>query len=357
MSRVMDHPRNFVSQTNIDTSQIFKRSLFTCAIPNSRCVVVVGKRVTKSSATISAAIFDIDTCLYSDLPDIPCAISCEGAIIYDFLYVVSFDKIHRISLSKPSSWEPVHHRVVKEPVHSVLSREDFLFIFNQHGTNLVYDTRENECTIMSPMKTLRVGFASVVIQNKIFIIGGYGYFSCRNLASVEVYDISKRSWSEAPPLPRELGSSAATAIKTWIVVTGGDYDDGNLSPQSFLFETLTNKWTTHKFGLSTPRTNHCCIEIGERDIICTGGQDIDEEFCSTEVISRRCLIPSWDVIKHFVLLRKLVDENRASPTMRKKLKREKYAGMNANVNINTLLQILMTDTDWDILREILSFLI
>ena len=65
------------------------------------------------------------------------------------------------------------------------------------------------------------------------------------------------------------------------------------------------------------------------------------------------MLPSWDNIKHFVLLRRLVDDGRAqSINVNKKIKND-----SSDLDDHKVIQKLLTGVIQDVFREVLKFLI
>ena len=112
------------------------------------------------------------------------------------------------------------------------------------------------------MPNPRVGFKTVVIADKIYLIGGSGVQARgERLTSIEVYDPINEKWrmiSEAPTVRRPF---SVVAVKGKIYVFGGDTEDGELSPDVEVFDTgfravtAKDKLPTHWGALKMKRQN------------------------------------------------------------------------------------------------------
>lgn len=361
----------------IEDQDFFKRTEFACAVHEDRYIFVAGGR-QNSGELFSAAIYDTQTDTQIALPDLPERMySCGGAISNGYFYVAPYGKIYRMSIATRVEWELVHTPEFEGYVDAMHSHGNKLYMFLNAGREvIVYDTVTNKCIAMPPTLTSRDNFASAVVGDKIYIIGGWDVKSDKYLSSVEVFNIPTQSWSTAPPVPRALYGAAATVFGRWIVVTGGS----NRESLSYIFDTMKQKWTETDVGLSPPRINHSCVTIGSQ-IVSVGGEYEWEKCCSIEAIDTQKLVSKWEVIKPFVLMQRLIEDGRAYPVT-KPSRKTKYAAASwsvikkfvlmqpiicqdrksraitkrRNKIANMVLEKLMTDMCTDIFREVLSYL-
>ena len=311
----------------IYNQDLFKRTEFACAAHEDRYIFVAGGR---QRGLNSAAVYDMLTDTQITLPEFPDRLhSCGGTISNGYFYVVSYGKIYRMSIVTRSKWELVYTELLhtlefEGYVDAVHSHENRLYIFTNSGREvIVYDTVTNECIVMPPTLESRDNFASAVVGDKIYIIGGWDVKSDKYLSSVEVFDIPTQSWSTAPPVPRVLYGAAATVFGRWIILVGGINSTLDSSSPSFVFDTSEQKWTETDVGLSPPRINHSCVTIGSQ-IVSVGGEYEWEKCCSIEAIDTQKLVSKWEVIKPFVLMQRLIEDGRAYPVT-KPLRSPKYA--------------------------------
>lgn len=85
---------------------------------------------------------------------------------------------------------------------------------------------------------------------------------------------------------------------------------------------MKQSWTETDVGLSPPRTNRSFVTIGPQ-IMSVGGEYGREKCCSIEAIDIQKLVSKLDAIKHFILMRGLIDDDRAYP-LTKRSRKIKY---------------------------------
>jgi N-acetylneuraminic acid mutarotase len=129
------------------------------------------------------------------------------------------------------------------------------------NTSEVYDTDTNVWTTAASIPNAAPGSTSVVADNKIYLIGGdktsYGsklYSAPANMN--EIYDPATDSWTLGNPLPNAISYASASATTgamatNGIYVIGGYGNNGNPSDLNQVYDPKTNTWTA---GLSRPAT-------------------------------------------------------------------------------------------------------
>jgi len=83
--------------------------------------------------------------------------------------------------------------------------------------------------------------AAAVAEGRIYLIGGFDTVSNVPVATVRVYDIAARTWSEAAPLPAPRGGHAAVAMEDGIHVIGGGNDRTTLADHD-VYDPRGNTW-------------------------------------------------------------------------------------------------------------------
>lgn len=96
--------------------------------------------------------------------------------------------------------------------------------------------------VLAPTPTARTEVGVAVLNNKIYVIGG---FTPDGIADrVEVYDPATQEWLEAAPLPRALHHVAVAAVNGKIYVVGG-FATGMWTPVSttYAYDPATDSWS------------------------------------------------------------------------------------------------------------------
>lgn len=337
--------------------ELFRRTRFAMAVHEDRYLVIAGGYAsTTGNALKTAGLFDLENASLISLPDLPseryCCGRSHGAILNGCFYMVDYcNAMYRIELST-RNWERVHNLGIKpRHISTVLPDGKHLYAFGDEG-NMRYDPNTNEWTELPQMIRQRNNFASAIVGGKIYIFGGGSYFA---LSSVEIFDIENQSWSVGPHLPIALHNAAATVMGRWILIIGGLCTYNCLSEKTFIFDTLAQQWYHSNVALIPPRAYHGCAAVEGSKIVSVGGEGHGYSlYFSLEIIHRKDLISvSWDTMKHFILVRELLDQGRAFPMTN--YFQKKKGGVNSHSD--DVVQKLITDTNLDMFREILSFLV
>ena len=355
---IFGHISMIKNWTTLSDDLSFKRTEFASAVYEERYIVIVGGYTgLEGKETKSSCVFDIVTHKKLALPDLPVESywygRCYGGILDGYFYIIDdqFGKGARIDLSSRIAWEILQSRGVKPHFISTLISDGLnLFAFCRGGDVHEYDTVTDEWVQLPSMIKVRNDFASAYHEGKIYIIGGGVHFS---ISSMEIYDIATQSWSTAPPLLIALDNPIAVVIGERILLTGEINSHTRNISHSFFFDIYSQSWSESSTKLFTPRIGHSYVTINDSQIISIGGKGKGYKHpmsFSIETLQTSCF--KWDIIKDFVLLRELVNENRAYPV--KKFTQGKYYKKR---KIDCMIQSLVTDLNFDVFREILSFLI
>lgn len=105
-----------------------------------------------------------------------------------------------------------------------------------------YDSRSRQWRKRGDMLDIRDWFATVVVRDSIYLIGGLLWKGVvfEYLASVNVYNPRKETWSDLPAIPIPLLPQGAAAVDGRIYVFGGSGDVGNgveLLPDVVVYDT------------------------------------------------------------------------------------------------------------------------
>jgi hypothetical protein len=116
------------------------------------------------------------------------------------------------------------------------------------GVNEVYDPITDSWTRKTPMPTPRQGFQAHVVDGKIYCIGGYRLVSQSGGRSIqrfnlnEVYDPETDTWTTESPLPTAVYAYASAVINNKIYVIGG-LGGGPTLDLNQIYDPITDTWT------------------------------------------------------------------------------------------------------------------
>ena len=239
--------------------------------------------------------------------------------------------IRRISLSPMSKWEETR-TIIGLRNYTLVSSGSSIFIFDFDMKMHCYDTIADKIsTYVTKIPGCVLSDAVAAMTNRLYAMGrGHGTKLGSN--SVYVFNIATQSLSQAPPLPWPIsGCSATTVLDRWIIYV----EDQDV--KICVFDTFTQEWSQRKVDLSRYCGAYSCITFGSHIIF----------FGRTKLVAIdiKHIIPDWtyEHIKHFILMRKLVDEGRAIPII--PFNRQ-----------DKVVQALMMDMSLDVFRNVLSFL-
>jgi N-acetylneuraminic acid mutarotase len=115
------------------------------------------------------------------------------------------------------------------------------FVFPESLAQTVTVTTESFWTSAAPMPTPRTEVAATVLENEIYVIGGFDE-SSQVTDIVEVYRIANDSWTHAAPLPEPLHHTAAASYNGKIYVVGGYTSPWSPSNKLFIYNPIQNEW-------------------------------------------------------------------------------------------------------------------
>ena len=369
MTRTTDTDYPWVELT---CGQICRQIKLVCGAYKDRFIVFrAGRR--------SIFIYDVQTQTHKFLPDRNISYVSKSTTLDGSLYIFELNnQIQRLSLSLSTSastsaststststsagleWEKVGS-VLKFYPYDVVSEKKSIYLIN-HEFIYCYDTRTDNLTKTSQLPQEGINFSAAAIANKIYIIGG-----CNQVydmvSTVQVFDIASQLWSNAPPLPKALSNTALTTVSNrWIIIVGGyirynNFENFEMNSQIYVFDTLSQQWSESPIQLVPPRVRHKCLTVGSQ-LVCIGGDDHSEHPCPMQAINIKHIIAGWkyELVKHFILMRKLIDENRATSFVTIK-KQKNNASSKVYENTDKVIQAFFTNIGLDVFRNVLSFLI
>ena len=133
----------------------------------------------------------------------------------------------------PSRRDEVKVAVVRDTIYVIGG-----FGWPPFGLGAVLDTIEayqpktNRWREKANMPNLKTNFSTVVVDDKIYLIGGYGIALERfdgYLKTVEVYDPETERWDESPPMPTKNSPFGAAAVNGKVYIFGSERESGEHS--------------------------------------------------------------------------------------------------------------------------------
>jgi N-acetylneuraminic acid mutarotase len=111
------------------------------------------------------------------------------------------------------------------------------------ATNEAYDPETDSWAQKMPMPTPRQHLASVVLYDRLYVIGGRIDGLSSNLDSNEMYDALPDNWTELAPMPSKRGGLAAASSDAdgSIYVFGGESPAGTFNNNES-YRPATDKW-------------------------------------------------------------------------------------------------------------------
>src|ERR671914_150428 len=109
-------------------------------------------------------------------------------------------------------------------------------------TTSTNSTTESFWTAGAPMPTPRTEVTAAVLEDDIYVIGGFDEFG-QVTGIVEVYNIANNTWNKAAaPLPVPLHHTAAASYNGKIYVVGGYTAPWSPSNKLFIYDPVQNSW-------------------------------------------------------------------------------------------------------------------
>ncbi|XP_074654947.1 kelch-like protein 26 [Tubulanus polymorphus] len=149
--------------------------------------------------------------------------------------------------------------------------EHRLFILNRYGTGEVFSMKVSamRTTILDHRITKRqiwekikniTDFEAVVLDNCLYILGGYDNIGKEHLNRVICYNPELDSWDIRAPMLNSRSKFSAAAVQDTIVVSGGEKIPGKSTAAAEIYVPKTDTWLRTGM-LPEPRHNHAAAVI------------------------------------------------------------------------------------------------
>jgi N-acetylneuraminic acid mutarotase len=130
--------------------------------------------------------------------------------------------------------------------------------YTETSINEVYNTKTNTWETKSPLPTAVQGYASALLNGKIYIMGGSRQHTSESTVMINAnqeYNVQNDSWGKATPLPLVVSYGAAVATGNYMVPARiyyvGGYSSSEFSAKTEVYMPETKSWSLA--GNFTPR--------------------------------------------------------------------------------------------------------
>ncbi|TWW63478.1 Kelch-like protein 26 [Takifugu flavidus] len=152
-----------------------------------------------------------------------------------------------------------------------------------------YDPLQNSWNILPEMQEKRCSFSTVVLDGKIYAIGGH--CDPNNIESVERYCPFANTWSYTTPLDLPLSAHAANILHGQIFVSGGLNDGFQCLASMFVYHPQTG--STYLANMVNCRAQHRMEVLGGR-IYVAGGITMGESQAPLDLLACESYDPMAD---------------------------------------------------------------
>jgi N-acetylneuraminic acid mutarotase len=142
--------------------------------------------------------------------------------------------------------------------------------YNETNINEVYDPATDSWSVKTSIPTGVQGYASVVLGNKIYVMGGSRLPSSMVntviVDSNQVYDATSDTWSNATALPKTTSYGAAAVTEDLLapirIYLIGGFADGQFSGKTDVYDPQTNTWSSGD-TMPTARAYLSLVEVND----------------------------------------------------------------------------------------------
>ncbi len=148
-----------------------------------------------------------------------------------------------------------------------------------------YDPATKKWTKKANIPTPGDGFATAVVDGKIYVIGGHTGGNNIILSTVQIYDPATNKWTRGANMPTARWGCAACAINGKIYVTGGSltHASGNVIATVEVYDPATDTWSRVSDMPCRKGGHDACALDGKMYIICGYDNDAIDLFNAGEI--------------------------------------------------------------------------
>jgi len=133
------------------------------------------------------------------------------------------------------------------------------------------------------MPTPRLALSTVVVNGKIYAIGGVTDENLVSISTMEVYDAVRRTWTKKADMPTPRSLFGASVVNGKIYVIGGWVNQGNTFTAGVEeYDPATDRWTK-KTDMPTPRATLSTSVVNGKIYAIGGGDGVSAEFSNVEM--------------------------------------------------------------------------
>jgi len=123
----------------------------------------------------------------------------------------------------------------------------------------------------TPMNQTRKEHASVLLQNSVYVLGGYDGTLNSFLNSCERYDLETDEWKPVAPMWIAKCAFGATTVANRYIFAVGGYDGHERLNTIEKYDSKLDKWVLLDVQLKQPLSNSACFAYSDNSIVILGG--------------------------------------------------------------------------------------
>ena len=134
----------------------------------------------------------------------------------------------------------------------------------------VFDSKRASWTTAAPMRSPRSDHAATALRDGRLLVAG-GTDGPRQLDSVEIYDPARDAWTAAAPMPEPRSQFTITTLPDGRVFVAGGLRRGEPTGSSLFYDAARDVWSDGP-RMGAARVLHTAVTLGGGDVLMVGGQ-------------------------------------------------------------------------------------